>query len=302
MLPEMVSGPDMAAGYLFQLTREERSGRSVYVYHAQEGGSDAGGPPKDPIAPLGFAQPSSGCPFGGPRCWERAIAPVGADRPGAVRFAYNRFRFGLETTLAQAQGRLPVAIDAALEAIVPRLEPLAAEDPGAWAFEGRTAAWLRGVATSPTVLEILASPPAVERIAERLEELLTEPAGSVLFPVQGSGGAAFVGPFRDGVRVVWRSAPSAEPPGASDRASPTGAGTVPRKGHAVPARPLEASLVRAIELDDGAAVRAIWSALREGGRSPAEIGTRVEPYLGDPQMRSRFDRWLAGSPASSTRA
>ncbi|MCI4367618.1 MAG: hypothetical protein L3K08_07695, partial [Thermoplasmata archaeon] len=67
----LISGPDLGAGFLFQLSSDFDSSGASFAFHAQDGGADAAGPPIGPPDFLDYTKPERACMFGGPRCWER---------------------------------------------------------------------------------------------------------------------------------------------------------------------------------------------------------------------------------------
>ena len=97
----MLSGPDLGAGFLHQLSVEGDTDPRTFTYHAQDGGADAAGPPKGSLDVLDFVHPPSACMYGGPRCWHRRFRLPFADLP-KVRLAYNRNRFVLQAMIDQA--------------------------------------------------------------------------------------------------------------------------------------------------------------------------------------------------------
>jgi len=201
---EMISGPDLGGGFLHQLTIDRSEDRTTFTFHAQDGGSDAGGPPPGPLDVFGFVHPPSPCPFGGPRCWHRRFLLPFLEAP-KVRLAYNRNRFVLEAMLAQIYQSAPVRVEDALAALVERLgEPGPGIAPP-WYVGGSTAAWLLGAELVPRDIDLGTTREGVDRIAALLGDYLIEP----LATTDGSGGRivrgarAFVGTFREGARVEW---------------------------------------------------------------------------------------------------
>ncbi|HTT25423.1 MAG TPA: hypothetical protein VMH90_00475, partial [Thermoplasmata archaeon] len=53
----LVSGPDLGAGFLFQLSFDRDEGGSSFAFHAQDGGADAAGPPLGPPDFLDYRHP-----------------------------------------------------------------------------------------------------------------------------------------------------------------------------------------------------------------------------------------------------
>jgi hypothetical protein len=203
MPSEMLSGPDLAAGFLHQLSTDRDGERTTFTYHAQDGGEDANGPPKGPLDVFGFVHPPSPCQFGGPRCWHRRFLLPFAETP-RVRQCYNRNRFVLQTMVDQVYSHAPVAIESALAEVVERLaKPEAVEDE--WYVGGSTAAWVLGAALAPNDIDLGTSRPGVDRLGIALAEYLIEPVSTTDWPKLGivRGARAFVGTFASGARVEW---------------------------------------------------------------------------------------------------
>ncbi|HTZ62117.1 MAG TPA: hypothetical protein VMC82_05720 [Thermoplasmata archaeon] len=204
MPTEMISGPDLGAGYLHQLSTDRDGDRTTFTYHAQDGGQDANGPPKGPLDAFGFVHPPSSCQFGGPRCWHRRFLVPFADTP-RVRQTYNRNRFVLQTMIDQRFDRLAVPIEPALAEVVERIAKDPELGPDDWFVGGSTAAWLLGARIAPNDLDLGASRRGVDRLAADLAEYLIEPLGTTDWPSAGivRAARAFVGTFAAGARVEW---------------------------------------------------------------------------------------------------
>ena len=200
----MLSGPDLGAGYLHQLTIDRIGESTTFTYHAQDGGADANGPPIGPLDALGFVHPEGGCQFGGPRCWHRRFLLPLAEAP-KVRLAYNRFRFVLETMLNQVHSNAPPGIDAALSELVRRVAPTLRTEGVDWYIGGSTAARLLGAPIVPHDIDLGTSRAGVDRLAQLIPEYLIEPLGPTDWPSRGivRGARAFVGTFKEGARVEW---------------------------------------------------------------------------------------------------
>lgn len=200
----MLSGPDLGAGYLHQLSLDRDGERTTFTYHAQDGGADANGPPKGPLDVFGFVHPVSPCPFGGPRCWHRRfqLPPSEASR---VRQTYNRNRFVLQTMLDQVYDRVAAQVETALAEVIRRVSEPLARDGVDFYIGGSTAAWLLGAEVVPADLDLGTTRAGAERIAPLLAEYLIEPLASTDWPTAGAvqGARAFVGTFREGARVEW---------------------------------------------------------------------------------------------------
>ncbi len=204
MTSEMLSGPDLGAGFLHQLSVDRDGERTTFTFHAQDGGADANGPPLGPLDRFGSVHPPSPCMFGGPRCWHRRFLLPFTEAP-AVRQAYNRYRFVLATVMEQEYRGRPAAFDAGVKEVVARLAgPLAAEGVE-WYIGGSDAARLLGARVAPHDLDLGTTRAGVDRIAALLREYLTEPLAPTDWPVSGivRGARAFVGTFQDGIRVEW---------------------------------------------------------------------------------------------------
>ncbi len=201
---EMISGPDLGGGFLHQLSIDRRGDTTTFTHHAQEGGLDAGGPPRGPLDVLGFVHPPSPCMFGGPHCWHRRyLLPFEAT--SRVRFAYQRHRFVLETMLAQALGEAPVAIDEALRELVRKVAKPLREEGIEWYIAGSTAVRLLGGFRAPKDLDLGITRAGVDRLGELLADYLVEPVAPTDWP-DGRivrAGRAFVGTPRAGARVEW---------------------------------------------------------------------------------------------------
>lgn len=262
---ELVSGPDLGAGFLHQLSIDRLGESTTFTHHAQTGGQDAGGPPRGPLDPLGFVHPESPCMFGGPRCWHRRYLLPFADLP-KVRFAYQRFRLVLATMIAQAYGDAEVPVGAALRDLIGRLGAPFAERRIPWYVGGSTAGWLLGGALQPKDIDLGTDREGVDRAAALLAEYLIEP----LAPTDWGpgrlvrGARAFLGAPAEGARVEWsvplepgRSMPAGEFGGDPARVRTI---DVPFAGTVVRASRPEYGLVRSAERGREESVAA-WGAL-----------------------------------------
>ena len=204
MTNEMLSGPDLGAGYLHQLSLDRDGERTTYTYHAQDGGADANGPPKGPLDVFGFVHPPTPCMFGGPRCWHRRFL-LPHSEAARVRQAYNRNRFVLETMVGQVFEGAPVALETALGEVVGRIAAPLAQDRVDWYIGGSTAAWLLGARITPHDIDLGTTREGVDRVAAVLREYLIEPVAPTDWPGRGivRGARAFVGTFQQGARVEW---------------------------------------------------------------------------------------------------
>lgn len=201
---EMLSGPDLGAGFLHQLTTERDGDRSTFTHHAQDGGQDANGPPKGPLDVLGFVHPPSPCAFGGPRCWHRRYLLPFNETP-KVRPCYNRLRFVLQAMIDQAYADAPVAIEPALGELLDRIEGLPELAHEGWMVSGSTAAWLLGAPVRPRDIDLRVPRAGIDAVGKALTEYLIEPVATTDWPSLGivRGARAFVGTFVAGARVEW---------------------------------------------------------------------------------------------------
>jgi hypothetical protein len=197
---ELVSGPDLGGGFLHQLTVERFSGGNRFVYHAQDGGPDANGPPKGNPAPFGWARAKEMCPIGGRLCWHREFTlPV--EESLRVKTAYNRTRFVMEAMLGHEYGGVPVPLEAAFEELSDRLN---AVEGLPWYVGGSAGLWLRGAPILPHDADLGTTPEGVGRIAETLRDYVTEAAAPTEWADRPMLAArAFVGTVRNGLRVEW---------------------------------------------------------------------------------------------------
>ena len=201
---ELLSGPDLGGGFLFQLQAERSDGRARVTVHAQEGGLEAAVPAKGPITDLGFLRYQGACPIGGRECFHREFdVPVG--QLGRVRMTYNRTRFVVGPSLEQRYGALVPPVAEGLGEVADRLTAALGPDGAGWFVGGSAAAWLQGLPTPPRDLDLGTDRPGVDRIAEALEEYLIEPPSSTRWPPDRPvyAARAFVGSLLNGVRVEW---------------------------------------------------------------------------------------------------
>lgn len=281
MPSEMLSGPDLGAGFLHQLTTEPGGERSTFTYHAQEGGPDANGPPKGPLDVLGFVHPPSPCQFGGPRCWHRRFLLPSGEAP-RVRQCYNRYRFVLQAMIDQAYSRAPVAVDAALGEVVERLTGARGLDEEEWYVGGSTAAWLLGAPIAPRDIDLGTTRSGVDRLGVVLADYLIEPVSTTDWETPGivRGARAFVGTFSAGARVEW--AVPLEPLADSPLAEWSGRPGVARllstsfRGKSVHVTRPEYALVRAAEERSVDRVGAIGELVRRVGPDRELLGVLLD--------------------------
>ncbi len=212
----MVSGPDLGAGFLWQLSVDEGGPEEPgFTYHLQDGGEDAAGPPIGPPDFLGYRHPEAACMFGGPRCWERRFLaePAALVR---VRTAYQRTRLAFAALLGHQYEDRPVPFAEEFERLLGLCDaPLRAAGLP-YRIDARTAAWIAGDGPSPARLRLEVGPGGTDRLGELLERELIEPIAS-RGPEEGFGGRAFLGTVKAGLLVDFGE----RPPGAG-----TGPGAV----------------------------------------------------------------------------
>ena len=249
---EMLSGPDLGGGFLHQLSVDRNGGPTTFTFHAQDGGSDAGAPPKGPHDVFGFAHPANPCMFGVPRCSHRRFLLQHGEAP-AVRRAYNRHRFVLEAMIDQRFGHQPVPIENGLVELLERVARPLADEAIDWYVGGSTAAWLLGAKLAPRDLDLGTTRDGVDRLASLLDDCLIEPLAPTDWPSSGivRAARAFLGTFREGVRVEW-SVPIGAPASVSVDEWDMRSGkprllTVPFRNRSVRISRPEYALVRAAE-------------------------------------------------------
>jgi hypothetical protein len=247
MQREMLSGPDLGAGFLFQLSLDRDSDRSSFTYHAQIGGPDASGPPKGSPEPLGWARSDAMCMFGGRLCWHREFE-LGAKETAIVRGAYNRTRLVMAGRIDQSLGEAEVPFETGLSEWLDRTVPILAARSSSWMIGGAAALRLHGVDVPVDRIAVHTDAGAVEALAGGIREYLIEPAARTRWGATDVVGArAFVGTPASGVTVEW-SVPAGRPAGGfavSEAAWLQTATTLPKvpwRGRSVPVAPLELGL------------------------------------------------------------
>jgi hypothetical protein len=247
MPSEMLSGPDLGAGYLHQLTTDRDGDRTTFTFHAQDGGQDANGPPKGPLDVFGFVHPPSPCPFGGPRCWHRRFL-LPFTETARVRPCYNRGRFVLQAMIDQVYDGAAVAIGPALDEVAGRFAT-AGISAHEWRVGGSAGAWLLGAPVAPRDVDLAVRRAAVDRVGAALTEYLIEPTATTDWPGVGivRGARAFVGTFVTGARVEWAVPLDPQAPRSEWDLELSGTGRVPveRNGRTFEVARPEAWLVRA---------------------------------------------------------
>jgi hypothetical protein len=289
----MLSGPDLGGGYLHQLAFDGDGEAPTFTFHAQDGGSDAGGPPKGPLDVFGYVHPPSACMFGGPRCWHRRFVLPHADA-ARVRAAYNRGRFVLEAMIEQTYGSASVPIEAGLTEVVQRIGPALRDAGVPWYVGGSTAAWLQGARVQPHDIDLGTTRDGVDRLAELLAEYLIEPLAPTDRAEGGivRGARAFVGTFREGVRVEW-SVPLDPPPVArydewSGQANVARLESVTFRDHPIHVTRPEYALVRAAERGRSATVTALVDLLHDRGADRTLLAVLLERSTVPPVDRERL--------------
>jgi hypothetical protein len=203
MEEEMVSGPDLGGGFLFQLTRVRDGPSATFTFHAQSGGPDANGPPIGSPEPFGWRRSEGMCAFGGRVCWHRRC--ITEDREVAqVRAAYNRCRFVMEAQLGQSYKGARVPWESTLEERLARVGPVLANAGAPWWLDGAAASAVRGSTVAVPAITVRTAPAGVSEAAGAIPEYLIEPAGETDWPEGRVRAArAFIGTLSEGTRVEW---------------------------------------------------------------------------------------------------
>jgi hypothetical protein len=278
---EMLSGPDLGAGYLHQLTTDRDGDRTTFTYHAQDGGADANGPPKGPLDVLGFVHPPSPCQFGGPRCWHRRFLLPFAETP-RVRQTYNRNRFVLQTMLDQSYSGAPVAAESALGELVDRITRSGELSEDDWYVAGSAGARVLGAAVVPHEVDLGVTRTGVDRLAPILGDYLIEPLSTTDWPEVGivRGARAFVGTFTSGARVAWslplEAAANAPVLDRGGRTGGTRVLTASFHGRSIRVARPEYALVRAAEQKDAARVGAVGALVAKLGADRELLGILLD--------------------------
>lgn len=287
---ELVSGPDVGGGFLFQLTRARAEPRATYTVHAQEGGLDGGVEAAGTPADVGFSLLPAMCPIGGRRCYHRTFEVTVAEH-ARMRFAYNRMRFVIGPMLEQRAGRRAVPFAEGAATALARIAPAMAAAGAPWMVGGSGAAALGGAGIAPTDLDLLTDRDGVDRVAEALEEFLIEPPAITEWPNGGARRAAraFVGTLTEGLRVEWAE-PASDRAASGDEAGEWTAATMARarsvrwRDLSVPVAPPEFALATALRRSDERRTAAILAS-RPASAFDAE---RLDTLLADaPEARAR---------------
>jgi hypothetical protein len=203
----MLSGPDMGAGFLYQLSvDEENPGIAAFRFHAQDGGADAAGPPVGPPDFLGYEHPETACMFGGPRCWERTFF-VSPEALPKVRAAYQRTRFAMAAMLGHQYEALPVPWTEGLQEFLVRCDGPLRKARLPYRLMGRAAEWLAIGAPPPNALRVEVGEGGAGVVGDALEPFLIEPVAN-RGPEEGLGGRAFLGTFKAGLRIDFGEPPA----------------------------------------------------------------------------------------------
>lgn len=281
---ELVSGPDVGGGFLFQLTRERTEPLALYTVHAQEGGLDGGEQPAGTPADVGFERAPGMCSIGGRRCYHRTYG-VPLLENTRVRFAYNRLRFVIGPMLEQRVGRRPVRYAEGLETALPRIAQALGPEKIPWMIGGSAGAELQGAVLEPRDVDIVTTADGVRAVAGVLEEFLVEPPARTHWAdgVERSAARAFVGTLTDGLRVEWAEAVA--PSGEWALSTMARASLVTRYGVQVPVAPIEYALAKALHLGERTRVEAI---LRAVPRPQLDAALVAELLADDPPARSSW--------------
>lgn len=298
---EMLSGPDLGAGFLHQLSfdREEADG-GPFTFHAQPGGADASGPPAGSLEPLGWSRSPEMCMFGGRLCYHRRFAlPIAS--AGPVRAAYNRSRFVLAAEMAQLyQGaRVPLA-DGLREWTATAGSELDRQHLR-WCVAGALAEAVHGIGPPPRAVEIEVAEEAVPVAAEALRALLIEPPAPTDWGGRSVVAArAFVGTLQEGVRIGWAASRAVLPTTLPTTVealvgSERPIDRVDWEGIRLPIAPLELLLGSAVQAGDPQRAARAADRLAERGADP----TLLAAVLTRPEFEGRafaeLRRRLSGS-------
>ncbi len=268
---EMISGPDLGGGFLFQLSVDRSATTPKVVVHAQEGGMDASGPPKGSPVPFGFAVGDGSCPLGGRDCYHLEFHLPEEEIPRA-RLAYNRLRFVFAPMLEQRYSRAEVPLETGLGELVDRVGPAMEKAGRPWFVGGSTAAFLQGVPTRPRDIDLGTDRAGVLEVAHAIQEYLIEPPAPTTWPNGRAmfAARAYVGTLVSGVRVEWGvpdgSAVETEPYSEWARALPDGRiRRVAWGERRVPVSPLEFHVIRLAVGRETVPLRATAELLRSRG-------------------------------------
>jgi hypothetical protein len=293
---ELLSGPDLGGGFLFQLTREVLPAPGTFTFHAQEGGTDAAQAPAGSPGSIGFERPATPCMYGGNGCWH-LVLPLPEGERSAVRVAYNRTRFVIDPMLSQAAHVRDAPIDAAMRELLGRIVTPLRDSGIAWQIGGSAAAWLRGIDLAPGDIDLGVDEPATPRLAELIQEYLVVPNHRGPTYLGRTRGAAFLGTLKSGMRVEWGGASTAgtpdgrlsewDGPGWTRRVA-----TVTWEGFPVPVAPIEFEIVRLAERAQSARLDALLGSPKLGPIDRPLLAQLFAESTATPDLRSHVDREL----------
>ncbi|HYK92437.1 MAG TPA: hypothetical protein VEY07_00120 [Thermoplasmata archaeon] len=293
---EMVSGPDVGGGFLFQLTTDPRGENSLFTIHAQEGGLDGGEPTAGTPEHAGFEIHEGMCPVGGRQCWHREFE-LNSSEALRVRFAYNRLRFVMGSMLRQSDPAVTVPFDSGLREVVKRVVGPMRDAGEPWFIGGSAAPAILGARVEPRDLDLGTTRRGVQIIAEALGEYLIEPPARSDWGSASAwwGARAFVGTFKDGIRAEWAEAR----PGGSPRDGPEYEWSRPSLDQSVPSTvdewpvrvaPPEIALVKSLHRGDERRTTAILELFRASRADRALFDQLVDGYTTDPATREAWKR------------
>ena len=291
---ELVSGPDVGGGFLFQLTSEAAGELTRFTTHIQEGGIDGGEPTAGSPETIGFKVSERPCAIGGRHCWHREVESPTSHALRA-RFAYNRLRFVIGPMIRQHEPSVAVPFASGVREVARRIAaPLDAAHQ-AWMIGGSAAPALWGAAVEPRDLDLSTTREGVEVIAEALGEYLIEPPGRSRWGPGAArwGARAFVGTFKDGLRVEWAEATpdgdAAPGPGAEwSEGVLSQALRTPLDEWLVPVAAPEFGLVKSLLRADDSRTAAILELTRTRGLDRRLVDRLVDGYTADPARRSAW--------------
>jgi hypothetical protein len=269
---ELISGPDLGGGFLFQLSRDRPPLPEGFTFHLQDAGTDAGERPAGTPSLLGFGRPALPCMYGGRECWHLPL-PLAESERSRVRVAYNRTRFVIRPMLAQAAGAQRAPIEEGLRELLLRIVPALEGSGAAWQIGGSAGAFLRGARLHPKDIDLGVAPEGMGALEAALEEYLVEPTHPDPSHDGRAHGAAFVGTLKAGIRVEWWAA-RAELPPSSPPSEWEGEGWIERREvttwerFSVPVSPIEFELVRLVDRGELDRLRSLGELYRSLKRDP----------------------------------
>lgn len=289
---DLVSGPDVGGGFLFQLTVEPDEPLSKFTVHAQEGGIDGGELPAGSPESIGFERVSRPCSIGGRHCWHREYE-LTPDRQLQARFAYNRLRFVVGPMIRQHRPETPVPFLEGLRETLKRVSGPLQERGTPWMVGGSAAPYLLGAEVAPRDLDLSTTREGVTVIAAALGDMLVDPEARLRWGTGPPrwGGRAFVGTFRDGLTVEWGEAATATAssgPGSFEWSSEGLARAIPARFEdwEVPVAPPEISLVKAAVAKRADRVEAIAPLVRKRGPSWSLLNRLFDEWGASGELRA----------------